>query len=322
MVPAVKPGRRETKLAAGRGEDDLVLSFRLERFPVRGRLVRLGPAIDGVLSAHDYPAPVSALLGEALVVVAMLGPTLKFEGVITLQLQGDGPIATLVADFATPGALRGYAAFDSAALGALEPERVRAAPIPSLLGEGVLAFTLDPRFGRERYQSVVPLEGHTLAHCARAYFLQSEQLPTALKLAVARHYEPRAGIWGRWRAGGLLTQRMPDAQAEVVDEAREDMWRYAEAVVATLSEDELVDPMLAPAEQILRLFPEEDVRVYSPKRLHFACRCSEARLSRVLGAYSEGERARMVEADGAIHARCEFCSRLYKLDPRALAAPV
>lgn len=314
-------GTGQPRRAARRGEDDLVLPFRLERFPVRGRLVRLGPAVDAVLGAHDYPVSVSALLGEALVVVAMLGPTLKFEGVITLQLQGDGPIATLVADFATPGALRGYAAFDGAALSALAPERVRAAPIPSLLGSGVLAFTLDPRFGRERYQSVVPLEGDTLAHCARAYFLQSEQLPTALKLAVARHYDPRAGITGRWRAGGILTQRMPDARDGEIDDAREDMWRYAEAVVASLSEDELVDPMLAPAEQILRLFPEEDVRVYSRKPLHFACRCSEARLSRILGAYSESERARMVEADGAIHARCEFCSRLYKLDPRALAAP-
>jgi molecular chaperone Hsp33 len=308
--------------AAGQGErDDLVLPFRLERFPVRGRLVRLGPAVDAVLGAHAYPDAVSALLGEALVLVAMLGPTLKFDGIITLQLQGEGPVSTVVADFATPGALRGYAAFDKPRLDALDPATARKTPVSSLLGKGVLAFTLDPKFGRERYQSVVPLEGRTLALCARDYFMQSEQLPTALKLAVARHFDPRMGPGPRWRAGGLLTQKMPGTGGAAASPGEDDMWRYAEAVVDTVGDDELVDPLLAPERLVRRLFPAEDVRVFASKRLYFACRCSEERLARILGAYSERERSEMIEADGSIHARCEFCSRLYKVDPKALAAP-
>jgi molecular chaperone Hsp33 len=312
---------QRASVSGGQGEqDDLVLPFRLERYPVRGRLVRLGPAVDAVLGAHAYPEAVSGLLGEALVLVAMLGPTLKFDGIITLQLQGDGPISAMVADFATPGALRGYASFDKSRLGALDPAMTRKTPISSLLGKGVLAFTLDPKFGRERYQSVVPLEGRTLALCARDYFMQSEQLPTALKLAVARHFDPKAGPGGRWRAGGLLTQKMPETGAAGA-EAVEDMWRYAEAVVDTVGDDELVDPLLPPQRLVVRLFPAEDVRVFASKKLHFACRCSEERISRILRAYSEAERLEMVEADGAIHARCEFCSRLYKVDPKELATP-
>jgi molecular chaperone Hsp33 len=313
--------QRTGALAGQGGRDDLVLPFRLERFPVRGRLVRLGAAVDAVLGAHDYPAAVSALLGEALVLVAMLGPTLKFDGIITLQLQGNGPVSTLVADFATPGALRGYASFDAARLSTFAPETVRQSPVESLLGRGVLAFTLDPRFGRERYQSVVPLEACTLALCARDYFRQSEQLPTALKLAVARHFDPQTGPRGRWRAGGLLTQKMPESGGASLRASDEDMWRYAEAVVDTVGDDELVDPLLAPERLIVRLFPGEDVRVFKPKRVHFACRCSEERINRILGAYSEGERSGMIEPDGSIHARCEFCSRLYKIDPKTLGAP-
>ncbi len=185
----------------------------------------------------------------------------------------------------------------------------------------MLAFTLDPKFGRERYQSVVPLEGRTLALCARAYFVQSEQLSTALKLAVARHFDPQAGPGARWRAGGLLTQKMPETSGIAAGQAEEDMWRYAEAVVDTVGDDELVDPLLAPERLVVRLFPAEDVRVFAAKKLHFACRCSEERLVRILGAYSESERTEMIEPDGSIHARCEFCSRVYKVDPKALAAP-
>lgn len=309
-----------TSVSAGKGaRDDLVLPFRLERFPVRGRLVRLGPAVDAVLGAHAYPDCVSQILGEALVLVAMLGPTIKFEGIITLQLQGDGPVSTVVADFATPGALRGYASFNRARVDALDPVAARRAPISSLFGKGVLAFTLDPKFGRERYQSVVPMEGRTLALCARDYFMQSEQLPTALTFAVARHFDRKSGPGAHWRAGGLLTQRMPESGHVTAGQAEEDMWHYAEAVIDTVGDDELVDPLLPPERLIVRLFPGEDVRVFASKALHFACRCSEERLARILRAYSEGERLEMIEADGSIHARCEFCSRLYKVDPKALA---
>lgn len=322
MVPCVMKEIRLQRVDAliDAGErDDLVLPFRLERYPVRGRLVRLGPAVDGVLAAHDYPEAVSRLLGEALVLVAMLGPTLKSDGVLTLQIQGDGPVSTMVADYATPGALRGYASFDAARVDALARDVVLQAPVSSLLGKGVLAFTIDPSFGRERYQSVVPLEGPTLALCARDYFLQSEQLPTALKLAVARHFDFHAGSAGHWRAGGLMTQKMPESGGNSSGVMGEDMWRYAEAVADTVGDDELVDPLLAPERLIIRLFPAEDVRVFAAKSLHFACRCSEERISLILRAYSKGERSSMIEPDGAIHARCEFCSRLYKIDPGALA---
>src|SRR5688572_31231264 len=183
-------------------KDDLVLPFQAEQADVVGRLVKLGPVVDTILSRHAYPQPVSQLLGEAVALTALLGAALKFEGKFILQASTDGPVDLLVADYQVPGGLRGYARFSPERLGALPPGG-------RLLGSGHLAMTIDRGTDTERYQGVVPLEGETLTHAADTYFRQSEQLPTFIRLAVARHY--RAGTaegrsWS-WRAGGLLVQK-------------------------------------------------------------------------------------------------------------------
>ena len=291
------------------GASDIVVPFQLESSAVRGRLARLGPALDRVLTAHAYPDPVSRVLGEALTLVALLGAALKFDGLFTLQAQGDGAVSLLVADYETGGALRGYAAFDAARVDALA--RAGDGDLPQLFGKGALAFTIDPKLERERYQGIVPLEGKTLAAAADLYFVQSEQIPTRLYLSVAQRFAPDAK-GGEWRAGGLMIQYLPreGGHGDFKSPAEEDDWRRAGLLADTVASDELVDPTLSADRLLFRLFHEDGVRVFPPQPVHFACRCSGERLERVLAAYKREELADMAK-DGVITARCEFCSTEY-----------
>jgi len=192
----------ESRVELSIPEDDLILPFQAEQAEVLGRLVKLGPVVDTILSRHAYPDAVSRLLGEAVALTALLGAALKFEGKFILQASTDGPVDLLVADYQAPGGLRGYARFSSEQVAALPQD----AP---LLGRGHLAMTIDRGTDTERYQGVVPLEGESLAEAADIYFRQSEQLPTFIKLAVAQHYQAGQGErpW-TWRAGGLLVQKL------------------------------------------------------------------------------------------------------------------
>ncbi|HAN63593.1 MAG TPA: Hsp33 family molecular chaperone, partial [Rhizobiales bacterium] len=237
--------------------DDLILPFQADQAEVVGRLVKLGPTVDTILSRHDYPEPVSQLLGQAAALTALLGAALKFEGKFILQASTDGPVDLLVADYQVPGGLRGYARFSPERLAALPPDG-------RLLGEGHLAMTIDRGMETERYQGVVPLEGETLTEAADTYFRQSEQLPTFIRLAVARHY--RAGSGSRpwtWRAGGLLVQKLTREGGRVTtSEAalEEEDWTRARALAETVEDHELLDPMLPPDRLLYRLFHEEQVR--------------------------------------------------------------
>src|SRR6516162_329899 len=188
------------------GPDDLVQPFRIDPFALRGRLVRLGPTIDRILSPHAYPEPVAAMLGEAITLAVVLAGALKYDGIFTLQTKGDGPIRLIVADVSTSGALRGYAQYDEAKLeNALSGARMTAMlSVPRLLGSGYIAFTVDQGEDTDRYQGIVELAGTTLAECAQHYFRQSEQIQAGIKLSVGR-----AGHHGAWRAGGLMLQRVP-----------------------------------------------------------------------------------------------------------------
>ena len=294
--------------------DDIVAAFQIADQPVRGRIARLGPMVDDILTRHDYPEPVADLLGEACALAALVGSSLKFEGRLILQAQGDGPVAYVVADYDTSGALRGYCRFDADRVA--EASQGFARPgAKSLLGAGVFVMTVDQGADMERYQGITPIEGETLALCAEHYFAQSEQTPTRVRLAVGRV----AGPDGRrsWRAGGLLLQNIAE------DEARgstQETWRTAQALFETLGEDELIDPELAPQRLLYRLFHEEGVRLFEPHRLRAFCRCSLERIETVLMSFPEPERAEMVEDDGVIRVTCEYCSRVYTLDPAELAA--
>jgi molecular chaperone Hsp33 len=301
---------------------DYALPFRIEGQNVNGRVVKLNSLASDVLLRHDYPEAVSRLLGEALVLAAMLGTMLKFDGRFILQLQGAGPISMLMADY-TPeengiGGLRGFAQFDEAALA--EALKAEASSI-GLLGEkGHMAFTVDQGADMERYQGIVPLEGDTLADAALGYFDRSEQIGTALKLAAAPLLLP--GGKTEWRAGGIVVQQMA-ATGGVVDievppegdpEHSDDEWNRLEILLQTTEDSELLDSDLTGETLAFRLFHEDGVRVFEPRGLSFACPCTRQRVLNMLAGLPENDRTEM-QAQENVEVRCEFCNENYVFSP-------
>ena len=292
---------------------DSIQPFELEVPALRGRLVRLGPLLETILARHQYPPPVAELLGEMVALAAVLSSMLKFEGIFTLQTKGDGPVGLAVVDMTTDGELRGYADFDAARL---EPVTGRsngeAAAARDLLGEGYIAFTVDQGPHSERYQGIVDLRGETLAECLQHYFRQSEQLKTAVKLSAGRQD-------GAWRAGGLLLQQMPDKAASdtALANDEEDSWRRAVVLMASCTERELLDPALPDHDLLYRLFHDERVRVYNPRPLTTGCRCSRARIERILRSLPREEVIEM-KVDGEVIMTCQFCNAEYRFDEAAL----
>jgi molecular chaperone Hsp33 len=299
------------------GSDDIVLPFAVGALDIRGRLTRLGPSIDRILARHDYPAPIARLLGEAAVLAILLGSALKDVERFQLQALTDGVLDMLVVDFELPDRLRAFARFDA--------ERLKAEPGASLaqiLGRGRLAFTIDQGSETTQYQGVTPIDGQGLEDAAHRYFLQSEQIPTLVRLAVA---EEMSGGARTWRAGGLLVQFLPsssermrtkdldpgDAPADVPSPAEvveDDAWSEAKALAATVEDHELVDPNLSSERLLFRLFHERGVTVFDPRHVREACRCSDARVRSMLRSFSAQDRADMVDQDGKITVTCEFCS--------------
>jgi molecular chaperone Hsp33 len=313
--------------------DDRVVPFQVEGLDVRGRAVQIGPLLNTILARHDYPAPVARLLAEAIVLTALLGTSLKFDGKLTVQTKGDGPVDLLVADFSTPDSLRAYARYDEDALAAAIKEG-RTTP-PELLGEGVLAFTIDQGRGMQPYQGIVPLDGSTLEEIAGVYFRQSEQIPTQVRLGVAELYDrdedgkPRHN----WRAGGLIAQFLPQAPERMrqpdlhggdgddrdTDLAEDDSWAEARSLVETIDTDELTDPQV-PIERLLyRLFHERGARVYDPQTVFDRCSCSREKIKGVLAGFS-AEEIEASQEDGQIAVTCEFCSTTYRYEVAEFAA--
>lgn len=291
--------------------DDLSLPFQIEQCDTRGRLVRLGPAIDRILSRHAYPEPVAHLLAEALVLVATMATALKFDGIFSLQAKGDGPISTLVADCRTPGHLRGYASFDAEGLEGLElGPGGTASLVPLLLGKGYLAFTIDPQNeDMERYQGIVDLAGNSLADAAHAYFAQSDQLNAKVVLSAAH----RKGADNRryWRAGGILLQQLPLQTGGLSVEERGFAWEKVTALLGTTKPDELTDPGLSQNDLLFRLFHEDGVRVFDLQPLEDHCTCSADKVRGILATFSAEEVADMATPDGQITVTCQFCSAAY-----------
>ena len=289
-------------------DDDLAAAFQIEGWPVRGRLVRLGSTIDAILSAHAYPEPVAALLGEACALAALIGSSLKFEGRLIVQAQGDGPVRYVVADYDTQGHLRGYCRFDEAEVAAVSQGFARPGA-KTLLGEGLFVMTLDRGPDFERTQGITPIEGESLSLAAEHYFQQSEQIPTKVRLAVGAVTTDAGTVW---RAGGALIQLIAgDAARGSTEEA----WDRSRALFQNLGDDELIDPTVAPGTLLFRLFHEDGVRLEDPRALHAVCRCSKDRIGTVLSSFSIEERAEMVEEDGKIRVTCEYCATVYELEP-------
>lgn len=293
--------------------DDLIASFSLDGAPVRGRIVRMGSsALDPILCRHDYPRPVALLLGEALTLAALIGSLLKIEGRLVVQAQGEGLVPLLVAEHSS-GGLRGYARLAEGAAGQLA--RANRIPPAALLGVGSLVLTLDRGPGIAPYQGVVALDGDTLAACAENYFRTSEQVDTGIRLAVGEFMSMDAP--STWRAGGVLIQRVAGDDAR--GDTHED-WSRASILFGTVKDEELIDPAL-PADRLLfRLFHEEGVRMDTPTPLDDRCTCNEERLTAVMRTFPAEELHDLIEPDGKLHARCQFCSREYLIAPEAVGA--
>ena len=306
--------------------DDTVVPFEVKTLGVRGRIVRLGDAVDGILRQHDYPEPVSALLAEGTALASLLGSALKFDGTFILQTRSDGPVGLLVADYAAPGRLRGYAQFDAGRMGMLGKRPSPAA----LFGGGHLALTIDPGIGKERYQGIVALGEEGLEGAAHTYFRQSEQIPTSLRLA-AGPLVGRAQEAPRWRAGAVMIQHLPreggsspmefssgDAPEGAVEAlVEDDRWVKARLLLETVEDHELLDPGLAPERLLYRLFHEDGVTVYPARPLERACSCSRERVVGLLQTFEPAEREAMLE-EGRIVVSCQFCSQTYRIDPGEL----
>lgn len=279
-----------------------ITPFYLPGRPVRGRLVRLGPLADALLTRHDNHAAVTALLGQALALAAVLASALKFRGSFSLQAKGDGPVGMLLADCTHDGALRGYARADSERLAELLADHP-AATAAQLLGEGCMAFTVDQGPDMDRQQGIVSLTGASLTDIALHYFATSEQLSVWLRLACA--HTP-AG----WRAAALVLEKIaggggidPEADATVQAES----WRTATLLAATVTDAELLDDALAPDRLLFNLFHSEGVAADRPRALAYGCRCSRQRLSGILEGFSSDDLDHMA-VDGEIVMTCEFCN--------------
>ena len=296
-------------------DDDIVAPFQIETQPVRGRIARLGPAIDEILTRHAYPEPVADLLGEACALAALVGASLKFEGRLIVQAQGDGPVTYAVADYDTSGALRAYCRFDAERVAAASAGFARPGA-GALLGSGVFVMTIDQGPDMERYQGVTAIEGETLALAAETYFTRSEQTPTRVRLAVGRLDD---GHGPRWRAGGMLIQNIAE---DVARGPTAEAWTTAQALFETVGEDELIDPTVSARDLLWRLFHQEGVRLFKAKPLTASCRCSQMRIVEVLNSFPAEARAAMVEPDGHIHVTCEFCARVYDVAPEQVGSAV
>jgi molecular chaperone Hsp33 len=292
---------------------DFILPFDLPSARLRGRLVRLDGTSARALDAHQLPEPAARVAAETIVLATLLGSALKLDGRLTVQTKSDGPLDLATADYygredERPAGVRGYARLDDAKFAALG----EAAPkFDRLAGSGVVGITIEPRREGQTYQGIVSLSPDGIAASAETYFAQSEQLPTAIRLAAAPLY--LAGHKAaQWRAGGIMLQSTPDGKVD------DDDWERLSTFLATVEDLELVDISL-PAETLLwRLFHEDEVRVQPVEKIAFRCDCASGRIASVLRSYSTDERAGLADPDGIIRARCEFCGRVHAISPADL----
>jgi molecular chaperone Hsp33 len=306
---------------------DFVLHFDIAKAGVRGRLVRLDLSSTRALSAHGLPEAAARVAGESLALSVLLGTALKLIGRLTVQTKSDGPLDLVMADYygSEPGeddgarsrdrGVRGFARLDTARFAELKDPKFAA-----LVGKGSLAITIEPKLGGQTYQGIVGLSEDGLAASAETYFTQSEQLPTALRLAAAPLYV--AGEkQPRWRAAGIMLQMTPESAkpgAAPEDVHSNDDWLRLSLILKTVEDLELLDTELAPETVLWRLFHEDEVRVQPVQRIAFRCDCAPERIATVLKSYAPAERGTLADPDGIIRARCEFCGIVHEIGPDSL----
>lgn len=286
--------------------DDFSLPFVIGGGAVRGRIVRISTAVDVILNRHNDPAPVGELLGQAMVAAVALSSGLKYDGIFTFQVSGNGPVRTLVTDLTSAGDLRACARFDRERL---DKELAKGRPEhlqPHLLGTGHLTFTVDQGPDTDRYQGIVELTGGSLSDSVHHYFRQSEQLPSAIKMAVL----PPSAEVPHWRAGGVVLQRMPDSGLALSSDELEDFWRTAVVLMGSVTDSELISGELLPDRLAYRLFGTLGCAPGTPKLFRAQCRCSHARTGRILASFPAQEIKSFAEA-GVVRMTCEFCRAEY-----------
>ncbi|MFK7878826.1 Hsp33 family molecular chaperone HslO [Roseobacter sp.] len=306
--------------------DDTVLPFQLDASDIRGRVARLDGALNGILKQHDYPPQVEALVAEMALLTALIGQTIKLKWKLQLQVQSKGAVRMISTDYygpendGDPARIRAYASFDA--------DRLSDATPFDQVGEGYFAIMIDQGKGTTPYQGITPLEGTSLAACAETYFAQSEQLPTRFSLSFGKSTEP--GVSERWRAGGVMLQHMPKASpfvakgegsgetlyaSDLVHDDEAENWGRANILLDTVEDLELIGPSLGPNDLLVRLFHEEQPRVFDAQAVQFGCTCSEERVRQSLSIYSSRDIETMTTDEGRVTADCQFCGAHYDLDP-------
>lgn len=311
--------------------DDTVLPFQLDRSDIRGRIARLDGVLDQVLQQHDYPPAVEALVAEMALLTALIGQTIKLRWKLSLQVRGDGPARLIATDYygptedGEPARVRAYASYDK---DAIDPT---GHPF-SQIGKGYFAILIDQGEGNTPYQGITPIAGGSLAACAEAYFAQSEQLPTAFQLTYGKSSVP--GGDESWRAGGIMLQAMPKASpsvqsdevaedgltsvSDLMDEDEGEDWTRATLLMRTAEEMELIGPTVQPTELLVRLFHEEQPRVFDPQPVKFGCSCSPDKVRQSLSIYSASDIKHMTTDENTVTADCQFCGAHYVFEPQTL----
>jgi len=312
--------------------DDTVLPFQLDRSDIRGRVARLDGVLGEVLRQHSYPPQIEALVAEATLLTALIGQTVKLRWKLSLQVRGKGAARLIATDYygptddGQPARIRAYASYDA--------DRLESAAEPfSQIGEGYMAVMLDQGPDMVPYQGFTPISGGSLSDCAQTYFAQSEQLPTRFAVTFGKSQTP--GQPARWRAGGVMLQHMPKVAGNVAaefgtgeggllshvdilagDEAEN--WTRANVLLNTVEAIELIGPTLSPTDLLIRLFHEEQPRVFDPTPVRFGCSCSSEKVRSTMSIYSQKDIQTMTTQAGLVTADCQFCGAHYEFDPSTL----
>ncbi|MEL6678174.1 MAG: Hsp33 family molecular chaperone HslO [Pseudomonadota bacterium] len=313
--------------------DDAILPFQLDTADIRGRVARLDASLDTILTQHAYPAPVAAMVAEAVMLTALIGQTIKLRWRLSLQIRGDGPIRLIATDYygpeadGAPARIRAFASFDDTRLSLVDDPFVQ-------IGKGMFAMVIDQGEGMTPYQGITPLSGGSLSACAETYFAQSEQLPTRFAITAAQSSQP-GDTTPRWRAGGIMVQHMPAAgvgvaqaegsgeggllaSADLVSGEAEENWSRINLLLDTVEETELIGPHVSTDQLLVRLFHEEAPRAFDAQPIRFGCTCSEEKVRESLSIYSAKDIGHMTKEDGTVTADCQFCGAHYVLRPETL----
>ena len=312
--------------------DDTVLPFQLDRSDIRGRVVRLDGVLEQILKQHNYPPVIEALVAEAALLTALIGQSIKLRWKLSLQVRGKGPARLIATDYygptedGEPARIRAYASYDA---DRLDPD---ANPF-SQIGEGYMAVMIDQGEDMVPYQGFTPIAGRSLADCAQTYFAQSEQLPTRFALTFGKSQTP--GGASHWRGGGIMLQHMPPAggavaaeggsgeggllvHADILGGEEAENWNRANVLLQTVEEMELIGPSVSPTDLLVRLFHEEDPRVFDAQPVRFGCSCSEDKVRQAMSIYSQKDIGKMTTPEGIVTADCQFCGAHYEMDPKTL----